>query len=341
MSSDDHITIPFDPEGESLPELLSDPVGDGGEVVALIADAALRESGWAARAAVALATRWAEAGHRILLMDANPVDPSLHTLLDESNGEGVNDAVLYGVSPARMARSRDEGFLFASAGTVTSDASTVLRHPRWASVLSACRGSGSRVILFLPAGVPGTEGLADEADRVIRLKTVLAATSGGGPGGIVLHPPRSGRMESTAEASGSAPLPGSSSATPGPGVSMGSSDVELLDTATPGSHEGGGEPGPERGAAEGSTERGETSPEPAAGDPPPAAGPSPTADTASPPPPAGQPSSGGRRSTWLLIALIALAVLLFIAALLGLIDIPGITPEAAAAHQSERVSANP
>jgi hypothetical protein len=286
---------------------------------------------------VALATRWAEAGHRVLLMDANPVDPSLHTLLEENNGEGVTDAVLYGVSPARMARSRDEGFLFASAGTVTSDASTVLRHPRWTSVLSACRGAGSRVMLFLPAGVPGAEGLADEADRVIRLKTVLSATSGGGPGGIVLHPPRGSRGDATAEPTADASSPGSSPVTPGPGASTVSSEVELMETAAPGGREGGEEVGPEPVVAVGSGERRGASPEPADVDRPPAI---PRADAVPPPPPAQQPSSGRRRSTWLLVGLIALVVLLFIAALLGLIDIPGITPEAAA-HQSERVSASP
>lgn len=333
MSSDAHITLAFDPDGEILPEPLSDPGREEGEVVALLADAALRESGWAARAAVALCTKWAQAGRRVLLMDANLVDPALHTALDERNDEGVTDAVLYGVSPARMARSRDEGFLFASAGTVTADASTVLRHPRWTSVLSACRAAGSRVVLFLPAGVPGAEALADEADRLIRLKTALSATSGMEPGGIVLHPPRTGRGEAPMD-----PTDDVLSASPA-GSPFGTQDATGLSDADFGTaiSPGDGETGADRADDPPSGEPHRDPPDLTEGDPPST---NPGEDPGAPPSPAAQPRSGGRRGPGILIALVALLLLVLIAALLGFIEIPGITPEAAA-HTSEGVSASP
>ncbi|MEX2530101.1 MAG: hypothetical protein WD960_04945 [Gemmatimonadota bacterium] len=201
MASQNSAVLPFDPDAEELPEGLPAPSEEGGEVVLLLADPATRESGWAPRAAVALARGWAGAGHRVFLMDCHPGEPSLHGLLGEDNGEGVSDAVLYGVSPSRMARNSSDGFLFAPAGTVVADPGSVLRHPRWSSVLSACREAGSVVLLYLPAGVPGVDHLVAEGDRSIRLRTAAAADGSAEPGVLTLRPVRpqagssSGRRE--------------------------------------------------------------------------------------------------------------------------------------------------
>jgi hypothetical protein len=193
MSSPNSAVLPFDPDAAELPEGLPVPNEDGGEVVVLLADPATRESGWAPMAAVALARGWAGAGRRVFLMDCHPGEPTLHALLGEPNGEGVSDAVLYGVSPSRIGRTNANGFLFAAAGTAVADPGSVLRHPRWSSVLSACREAGSVVLLYLPAGVPGVDHLVAEGDRTIRLRTAAGAEGTHEPGVVSLRPVRSTR----------------------------------------------------------------------------------------------------------------------------------------------------
>lgn len=182
--------LPFDPDSGDLPEALPLPKQEGGEVVVLMADPAARESGWAPRAARALALGWSRSGRRVILLDGDAQDPALHDLLGRENGEGVADAVLYGVSPTRMAAPHDDGFRFASAGTVVAEPSTLLRHPRWSSVLTACRDTGSTVVLYLPAGVSGADALSAQGDHVLRLTTAIAASQAAEKGGTVLHPVR-------------------------------------------------------------------------------------------------------------------------------------------------------
>lgn len=195
--------LPFDPDSDDLPEALPLPKREGGEVVVLMADPATRESGWAPRAARALALGWSRSGRKVILLDGDAQDPALHDLLGRENGEGVADAVLYGVSPTRMAEPHDDGFLFASAGTVVAEPSTLLRHPRWSSVLTACRDTGSTVVLYLPAGVSGADTLSAQGDHLLRLTTAIAASEAAGKGGTVLHPVRKveGGRVGTGEAS--------------------------------------------------------------------------------------------------------------------------------------------
>ena len=324
MSSDLHNVVPFDIDGDGLPEALGASLtddSDAGLVLALLADPATRESGWAPRAAVALARQWSDAGHRVLLVDANLADPVLHALLDEPNGEGVADAVLYGVSPARMARTREEGFLFASAGTAVADPSSVLRHPRWRSVLSACRESGATVLLYLPGGTPGADSLAGEGDRVVRLRTALSASTGGvSPEHVVLHPPRS-------DAAGAAPAANRED----PAAAEKEAPVDPAGTTD--------EASPDEGAAVGaSTSR--TGVQDSSGAP--ATGAEPEAEV-----PPGEAGTGGSRSSGLEprpvkrrvsvlgVVLILLLLLLVggvvVAALLGLLEVPGLTPPVDAA----------
>lgn len=189
MAFDSGASIPFDPDSGTLPESLSLTGESGGGVVLLMAEPSVRESGWGPRAAVALARTWSDQGVSVLLMDGDPSEPALHEILGRENGEGVTDAVLYGVSPDRMATPVEDGFLFAPAGTVVAEPSSVLRHPRWSSVLTACRAAASTVVLYLPAGVPGVDSLAAHADHTLRLSDTGSAKEGGeDPGVRVLHP---------------------------------------------------------------------------------------------------------------------------------------------------------
>ena len=327
MSSDLQTVVPFDIDGEGLPEALSASVADeadAGLVLALLADPATRESGWAPQAALALARGWSRAGRRVLLLDGNLADPVLHALLDEPNGEGVTDAVLYGVSPARMVRSREEGFLFASAGTAVADPSSVLRHPRWRSVLGACRESGALVLLYLPAGTPGADTLAGEGDRVFRLRSALSASAGGTPPDHwVLHPPRTDRTSVAAQEVREAEVEAGPPAVEG----AGSQAAAAVGGATD-----------REGADEASTST-STSGSPAGG------------DTAKPEAPVRETTGASARSSGLeprpvkrrisVLAVVLLILLLLLvggivaAAFLGLLEIPGITPPADAALLSD------
>lgn len=189
MAFDSGASIPFDPDSGTLPEPLSLTGESGGGVVLLMAEPSVRESGWGPRAAVALARTWSDQGVSVLLMDGDPSEPGLHEILGRENGEGVTDAVLYGVSPDRMAAPVEDGFLFAPAGTVVAEPSSVLRHPRWSSVLTACRAAASTVVLYLPAGVPGVESLAAHADHTLRLSDTGSAREGEEDSGVrVLYP---------------------------------------------------------------------------------------------------------------------------------------------------------
>ncbi|TVR64444.1 MAG: tyrosine-protein kinase family protein [Gemmatimonadales bacterium] len=319
MASESAIVLSFDPESPVLPDPLHELTDPRVQVVVLLADPATRESGWAPSAAAGLARGLGELGRRVLLLDADVADPTLHEVLGGPNGEGVTDAVLFGVSPERVSREQEGGFLFAPAGTVVADPPSVLRHPRWGAVLSQCRDSGLLVLLYLPAGAPGTEGLAGEADRSIRLKSALSAGVDQGQGGFVLHPERAG-----VAGSGAVPAPVTPAAAdpeaepdvPGLSVPMESEAAEAAEVAqwsppVEDTDAGGGDAGGAipagRGGAAGSVQA--TDPQPS---------PSTPSDAA--------PES--RTLFWFLIFLIVVALGLVVGALFGVLEIPGITPVA-------------
>ncbi len=211
MTIESPTAFAFDPEVGALPEGLA-PASPG-EVIALLAEADARVDGWSAQAAASLARGWANRGREVFLLDCNPGEPSLHRTLGVENREGVTDAVLYGVSPSRIALDAPGGFLFAPAGTAVADPAGTLRHPRWKSVLGACRASDALVLLYLPAGESGVEHLLSETDRSIRLTVSLPSGGAGTSGAVALHP---------VQTAPSAPAPGAplaSPSDPGEGVS--------------------------------------------------------------------------------------------------------------------------
>ncbi len=321
MASQSPVVQSFDPDSSSLPESLQDLTDPRVQVVALLADPATRESGWAPRAAVALARGLADLERQVLLMDGDAADPALHHQLRVGNGEGVADAVLFGVSPDRIALPHDGGFRFAPAGTVVADPSAVLRHPRWSAVLSQCRDSGLLVLLYLPAGLSGAEGLAGEADRVVRLKSALSAGMDGGLSGVILHPARSTPTPSSERPT----APAATEAAPAGGTTEGE---ELQEAGAPVGAQAApmatdSAPTPSDGASQAVP----------AGDTGSAARPSQgSASSPSPPVPAAAPETpGSRTGFWLLVILLLVALGLVVAALLGYVEIPGITPVAAEA----------
>jgi len=326
MSPESQNVLPFNPDEGSIPASLELTTDGSGQVVVLLADPAARDSGWAPRVAVALARSWADSGLRIFLMDGDLGDPAIHSLLGENNGEGVTDAVLYGVSPSRMARMQEGGFLFAPAGTAIADPASVLRHPRWSSVLAACRDSESVVVLYLPAGSPGADHLAAEADRLIRLRTALSATAAAPDHGVlVLHPPRAARGEGAPASAGGQDQ-----------VASASPHAVSADSAVPAAE------GPEDGGTLPAElkDRGEEAPAPAATG----------AGKAREEPKTSQVRTEGeskgipglsprpvrRRATpWVLLLLIVLVGGVLAALWLGLIHIPGLGPPPAGALAPE------
>jgi hypothetical protein len=294
MSSEPQKVLAFDPDTATIPPGLSP--GAPGEVLALLADVESRVDGWGGRSAVALARGWAAEGRRVFLMDCNPAEPTLHKLLGLENSEGVTDAVLYGVSPSRIAQGDGDGFLFAAAGTVVSDPAAVLRHPRWTTVLEACREAGSTVLLYLPAGEPGADHLVGESDRTIRL---AATAPGGGDAsaeGVVLY-----RSEGTAPAASEAPpaQPSAAAAAAAPVGGMSGEPAPSAADSRPMTGEAGGSP-----------------PRPAAR-------------------PVGVKPRGGKKkaSPWVLILVLILVGGVLAAVWLGLIPIPGVGPTPAGASE--------
>jgi len=293
MSSELQKVLAFDPDAETIPAGLSP--GAPGEVLALLADAETRVDGWAGRSAVALARGWAAEGRRVFLMDCNPAEPTLHKLLGLENREGVTDAVLYGVSPSRIGQDDRDGFLFASAGTVVSDPAAVLRHPRWTTVLEACREAGSTVLLYLPAGEPGADHLAGEGDRTVRL---AARAPGGGEApseGLILY-----RSEASAPASEAPPSQPSATSAPVAPVSQGD----------------GSPPSPAAGPGSATAETGGSPSRPATR-------------------PVGVTPRvvKKRTSPWILILILILIGGVLAAVWLGLIPIPGVGPAPAGAFE--------
>lgn len=321
MASESALVLSFDPDSPVLPDPLHELTDPRVQVVVVLADPATRENGWAPRAATGLARGLGELGRRVLLMDADVADPTLHDMVGGSNGEGVTDAVLFGVSPERISREQEGGFLFASAGTVVADPPSVLRHPRWGAVLSQCRDSGLLVLLYLPAGAPGTDGLAGEADRTIRLKSALSAGVDQGQGGFVLHPERA-RVDgpSTEAAPGAVPPvdPEGVAGPAGPGVSRDPESPAVVDPAPRPAED----PAPPVGASAPAavpSEGGQSVPAARPDESRPA-----SSGTAT-----GTP--GSRTLFWFLVILILVALGIVVGALLGILEIPGITPVVEAA----------
>lgn len=166
--------LALDPAGDSIPDVLA--ALDPGPVVLLVA--AAHSSGWAADAAIALATTWAQAGRRIVLADLHLEEPVLHERLEEANRDGVVDIFLYGASLARSARQvPGRSFYLIPAGTYAADSGAIFRHPRWPKLLAGFRDAHASLLLFAPADAPGLAALAKWSPQAILLGERDAASS--------------------------------------------------------------------------------------------------------------------------------------------------------------------
>jgi hypothetical protein len=160
--------VPFAPETDLLPPVLDAAGGEVAPVVLLLA--APGERAWAAEAALAIATSWAQAGRRVVLADLDLEEPSLHEAAGEENVDGIADIFLYGASLARSARPvKGRGFYLIPAGTYTPDAADVLRHPRWGRLVAGFREAKASLLLFVPADSPELAALGRWAEEAIVL----------------------------------------------------------------------------------------------------------------------------------------------------------------------------
>lgn len=160
----------FDPSFERIPASAAAGAEGAGPTLLLFDPRAGRE--WVADAAIALATEWTRSGRRAVLADLSLDDPVLHERIGMANQDGVVDIFLYGASLARSARPvPGRGFYLISAGTYTSDAGDVLRHPRWEKIVTGFREAQAALLLFVPADADGVAALARWADEALLLGT--------------------------------------------------------------------------------------------------------------------------------------------------------------------------
>jgi hypothetical protein len=169
--------MPFDPEADPVPSalggLLTPPAG-ALPAVLMVAGAEADRQGWGARAAVRIATAWADRGAQIILADVGLESPQLHEVLGEANTDGVADIFQFGASLRWMARVvPGHGFRFLPVGAYVPDGAAVLRDPRWESLIAQCAADQATLLAYAPEGTAGLDALASRIGRVV----VLAETA--------------------------------------------------------------------------------------------------------------------------------------------------------------------
>jgi hypothetical protein len=302
-------SVPFDPSSGSGPDGVLLPPADGGEVVALLVDASVRGDLWGERAAVALAREWAARGRKVVLVDGDVETPSLHELLRVPNLEGLADAILYGASLERVEITPPgESFRFVASGTVVADPAGLRGSHRWVTFLDQLRSRGEVALLFLPTGGSGSSLLAGQGDRILRMARPGSPPPEGLPPALLLYP------------EGAPPHSQAGvKATDNPPAEL--HPTQPSPTGTPLTN---APPDPSARGAGGSA------PSDASGTPGGASVVTAPSDSASapvrPPPsrPGPRPRPGGGRQKALLILLLVLVVLVVLAAVFGLVDIPGL-----------------
>ncbi|MBX6362247.1 MAG: SPOR domain-containing protein [Gemmatimonadetes bacterium] len=145
-------------------------VGAVTPVVLLVAGPAARATGWAARAAVALADDWAQGGRRVVLADLSIGDAELDSVLSIVGDEGAVDLFLFGASLTHLLRRPDgHAFEYLPAGVAPAAATEVLGHPRWRQLIADAFRTGTSLLVYTPASVPGLTGLAGRIASTIVL----------------------------------------------------------------------------------------------------------------------------------------------------------------------------
>jgi len=99
-----------------------------------------------------LARGWSGTGARVVLADAGLEAPSLHLSLGGTQGEGLVDALRWGASMRRVARSPEGcGFFAITAGTPVADGPSLLEGPGWPALCEGFREAGVTLAVLVPA----------------------------------------------------------------------------------------------------------------------------------------------------------------------------------------------
>jgi capsular exopolysaccharide synthesis family protein len=107
---------------------------------------------------LAVARHFASIGHRVLLVDADLRNPSLHTKLGRANGIGLGDYLAGRCTPPETFQATSlPNLAFMSSGGVTANAADLLSGARLFSLLS----TGSEVFNMIVLDGPPVVGLAD------------------------------------------------------------------------------------------------------------------------------------------------------------------------------------
>jgi hypothetical protein len=150
----------------SLPEHAERP----GRLVVVLTTRGARRDGFAVDAVLGMVTGWSAEGRRVVLADVGLDEPSLHAAVDAPNAEGVGDVVLFGSSIRKVARAAPHGgYFFIGAGTGAADPSQVLGHGRWDRLCKGFFDAGVTLVAFAHAECPGTEHVLRVATDIVVL----------------------------------------------------------------------------------------------------------------------------------------------------------------------------
>src|SRR5689334_653123 len=163
---------PFDPEiGASSPVLEALVRGPSAALsaVLLIAGEEAQRSGFASRAAIAIADAWSVAERTPVLVDLDLENPRLHDELGAANDEGVADAFAFGTS-LRMLWRETVGHRFSFlAGGYATNGGEILASGDWRRIIAQESATGHTLLLYVPANAAGLEALAGKVGAVIVL----------------------------------------------------------------------------------------------------------------------------------------------------------------------------
>ena len=137
--------------------------------VVLVVGERVRDTGWGAEAAIALALAWPNA-RRAILADLDLENPALHELLGVELDEGVIDVIDFGVSLRRVLRPVRAGAFDLIAGNyAVAEPAAVLASEQWRRVLQEVSARRATLLAYVPAELPGIDALIERAGAVIVL----------------------------------------------------------------------------------------------------------------------------------------------------------------------------
>jgi MinD-like ATPase involved in chromosome partitioning or flagellar assembly len=145
--------------------------------VVLVAGPRARASGWAARAAIAVARQW-RGSRPVVLADLDLERPALHELTGVANEEGAVELIEFGLSLAAARRATaDDAFHVLPAGVYAPDPGAVLRADAWSRVILEVATQRHTLLLYVPAEAAGADAMVDRAGAVLVLAEADEADS--------------------------------------------------------------------------------------------------------------------------------------------------------------------